>query len=676
MNYVVIDLQMRLKQNNVSGYIRWLVITFTLITTVIVTATFSINEILVFYKIRYEQRENYLNEQKYFIRALIQNEVSYINTQKEQFDVRIKDQFRKEVNDAYDLARKLYEQYSGKMTNRQLQRLIINVVSSSQENDQYSKVFINTLDGYGVFYKGQPSFNGVNLLDFKDVNGNYVVKSELDLLKEKDEGFISYNDGTTCNIDSVPDHKVTYVKKFGYFNWYFGYKGYLEDYYEDFKMEIAQKISSVRFRYGGYAFLNEAEGRPVVLDGKLYTGDFNFYDGTQPEKLKIFKLQRHTADSLEDGGYFSYMWEKMEGGEPVPKISFVKKFVPCNWLIGAGFYVDEIDEALDAQFEEMKKSLFDNLLHILVIFLVILGLEFWLISRFKNKYAEDFLHFSNFFRIGKGKYEKINVRKLHFEEFRQMGVVANEMIAERKKVYRQLLKEQKRATESDRLKTAFLANMSHEIRTPMNAILGFSGLLTDENISQKEKEEFSQIITDNGDHLLGLINDIIDISKIESDQMSFNKQKFSLEKLIAGVDKHYQEEINKNKRGQLSFEVDVSLPVNYLCNSDEARVKQVLDNLIGNSIKFTQKGTITLKVKKNNGRIDFSIIDTGIGIPEKDLKNIFQRFVQANITAKKNYGGTGLGLAISENIVKHLGGKIGVKSKVGQGSEFYFYIPA
>ena len=668
--------QITSKHSNVSKYIRRIVIFFTLITTVVVTTTFSINEIMVFHKIRSDQRENYLNEQKYFIRALIQNEVDYIKAQKEQFDVRIKEHFRQHVLDTYKLAKRLYDQYRKEMTDEQLKYLIISAISSIQSEEQYAKVFIKTLDGYGVFYDSHGSYQEVNLIDLKDINGNLSVRNEIDLLQKQDEGFITYKDGTSWSVNGIPSHKTIYVKKFGHFDWYFGYKGYLENYYEDFKLEIAQKVSSIRFRHGSYVFLNEANGTPIVMDGKPYEGDFNFYDGTDSLKQKVFELQSNVANSFVDGGYFSYLWKKADEIEPVSKVAFVKKFLPCNWLIGAGFYVDEIDVALDDQLSELKKSLVENLLHILVIFLVILGLEFWLIYRFNSRYADDFLHFSNFFRVGKGKYETINIEKLHFDEFRQMGVIANEMIVEREKVYKQLVKEQKRATESDRLKTAFLANMSHEIRTPMNAILGFSSLMTDSSLSQKDKEEFSQIILDNGEHLLGLINDIIDISKIESDQMSFSKKKFSLEKLIDGIEKHYREIITKKESSQIQIKVIIALPADYLCNSDEFRLKQVLDNLIDNAIKFTQLGSVTLEVKKNKSKIEFKVIDTGIGIPEEDLENIFRRFVQSSINEKKNYGGTGLGLAISKNIVNQLGGEIQVISEQDKGSEFHFFIPA
>ena len=660
---------------NVSSYIRRLIIIFTLVTTLLVATTISFHEIFVFQKIRSDQREAYLGEQKSFIKDLIINEVAYVENQKLQFDEQIKGKFKLHVQNAYLMADKLYKQYEGKMSRLELQQLIINAVSSQQNPDLYSRVFINSLEGKGVFYHGQSSRHGKNLIDFKDVNGNHVVRNEIKLLKETDEGFIDYGNGDQWDMDSIPHHKITYVKKFEQFNWYFGYKGYLEEYYEDLKKEIAQKVSSVRFRHGGYIFMNEEGGDPVVLDGKIYNGDYNFFDGTDSIKHSVFLLETEAANSSPDGGYFSYDWEKMEGGEAVPKISYVKKFEACNWFLGAGFYIDEIDSTLDAQLAELKKSLIKNLIQIILILIVILSTEFWLINRFNRRYQGDFFLFSNFFRTGKAKYETIDVDKLHFEEFKQMGIVANQMIEQREKFYDQLVKEKKRATESDRLKTAFLANMSHEIRTPMNAILGFSEMINDPNLGHNEKIEYSNIILNNGEHLLGLINDIIDISKIESDQLNITRKKFRLDRLIDTIDLYYRELIASKKGSSVMFLTEVSLPVNFLFNSDEFRVKQVLDNLIGNAIKFTNSGTIKLEVKKINSKIQFKVSDTGIGIPACEQKIIFERFMQAKNSDKETYGGTGLGLAISKNIINLLGGDIELASKPGKGAVFTIYVP-
>ncbi|MGV8090915.1 MAG: sensor histidine kinase [Mangrovibacterium sp.] len=324
---------------------------------------------------------------------------------------------------------------------------------------------------------------------------------------------------------------------------------------------------------------------------------------------------------------------------------------------------------------DLKSGMINKLIWFFVILLIVLGVEIIFIYRFNKSYQADFSHFADFFQRGKGKYEKINIDRLHFSEFKKMGVIANEMIEERVRIHEKLVQEQKKVLESDRLKTAFLANMSHEIRTPMNAIIGFSQLLDDESISREDRKAFLQLILQNGELLINLINDIIDIAKIESGQLNVVKREFKLSNLLDNINIYYQEYISGKPKMKIRFQMEKNIPDHFICNSDQFRLKQVLDNLIGNAIKFTAVGVVKLIVSESNGKVYFQVMDTGIGISEEDQRLIFNRFIQAKDHIWKNYGGTGLGLAISKNIVELLGGEIGVRSAPGKGSEFYFYIP-
>ena len=620
-------------------------------------------------------REDVIEKHKQFIKDLIAIELEYVTHQKQEFDKRVADELAESVNEAYHLADALYHSYNGKMSKAELKALIIQSVASLHSFSPYAHVFINNRNGEGVYYFGNSDFNGKNLLDLADLHGNKVVQAEINLINQQEEGFINYEDGAIKGHDDL-NRKISFVKRFPYFNWYFGAKCYLDDYYEDFKMEIARKISSERFRYGGYVFMNEMDGHPVVMDGAVYEGDFNFLDGSDKQKEAIFKMQIAAATQNAGGGYFSYWWNKIDEQEDSEKISYVRFFKPCDWLIGAGFYVDEIESEIAVQNAELRSGLLWNILQIVVVLALAVLLELYLLYRFNQNFQADFNLFTRFFRLGKGRYQKINVGKIHFKEFKNMGQVANEMIEERVRVHDQLLEEQRRAQESDRLKTAFLANMSHEIRTPMNAILGFSELLNDEEMPPEVSREFVRLILQNGEMLMKLINDIIDIAKIESGQMSVMKDEFNLSELLVVVNQHFQGVLEKDPSKGIRLELQDNLPKDYICYSDEFRLKQVLFNLVGNAVKFTSEGEVKLEVNLvDDERISFKISDTGIGIPMEDIDAIFERFMQAGNHLSKNFGGTGLGLAISKNIVTILGGEISVTSEEGKGSVFEFYIP-
>ena len=256
------------------------------------------------------------------------------------------------------------------------------------------------------------------------------------------------------------------------------------------------------------------------------------------------------------------------------------------------------------------------------------------------------------------------------EELQTMNDQLEEMVEERTK---ELLKAKEKAEESDKLKSAFLANMSHEIRTPMNGILGFSQLLKDENISQEKKERFIEAIDISTHQLLHIITDIVDISKIESGQETTHPRVFNLNNLIGEVYNFFQPQaaqkslklvLNKNIPSWL---VDIT--------SDSIKLGQILNNLIGNALKFTEKGTVEINVTTTNDRLIFRIRDTGIGIDLSLQEAVFDRFRQVELTQSRKYDGTGLGLSLAKSYVEMLGGTIYVDSIPNVGSTFTFEIP-
>jgi signal transduction histidine kinase len=230
--------------------------------------------------------------------------------------------------------------------------------------------------------------------------------------------------------------------------------------------------------------------------------------------------------------------------------------------------------------------------------------------------------------------------------------------------------------ELDRLKSEFLTSMSHELRTPLNAILGFADILLqgiDGDLTEYAHNDI-QLIYNSGQHLLTLINDILDISKIEAGMMEIVPEPLEVMPLIKGV-MAASESLVKGKPVKIIKEIPDDLPEIY---ADNIRLKQILLNLVSNAIKFTSEGYITIKAEIKDDEpemVRFSIIDTGMGIPEDKLDAIFERFKQADMTTTKEFGGTGLGLAISKQLIEMHGGRIGLHSEVGVGSVFYFTIP-
>ena len=246
-------------------------------------------------------------------------------------------------------------------------------------------------------------------------------------------------------------------------------------------------------------------------------------------------------------------------------------------------------------------------------------------------------------------------------------------ISQRKQGEIELLNAKERAEENDRLKSAFLANMSHEIRTPMNGILGFADLLKKPKLSGDEQDKYISVIKRSGQRLLNTVNDLVDISKIEAGQMKVSISEIDINNLSDQVLTFFSDETAK-KEIQLTF--TTSLPDNKaILLSDKEKIYSVLTNLIKNSIKYTQKGSIEFGYNKVGTKIEFFVKDTGIGIPKDKLEIIFDRFIRNEPYNEKVVEGSGLGLSISKAYVQMLGGKIWAESEEGVGSQFYFTIP-
>lgn len=251
-------------------------------------------------------------------------------------------------------------------------------------------------------------------------------------------------------------------------------------------------------------------------------------------------------------------------------------------------------------------------------------------------------------------------------------VAVKEDITEKKQMLEELIIAKEKAEESDTLKTAFLANMSHEIRTPMNGIIGFSEMLADSNLTDEKRREYAKIVVNSSKQLLTLVNDILDISKIEAGEVTLTIDTFYLNTLIHDVYIFFKPQAIQ--KGLEFEEIKAFADNDSLIESDKNRLRQILVNLISNAIKFTKQGSVSFGYTYENNTIRFFVKDTGIGIPKHLLTDIFERFRQGELETTKLYGGTGLGLSISQKLVELLGGTITLESIPEQGSTFSFFI--
>ena len=289
--------------SNISTYLSRSMVIITVATTLLIGGVLIIQQTLFFSKISQQKSKEYVEDQKIYIQEIVKNELEYIRLQNIAFNQRISSKIKSNVYQAINIAESIYKQYSGKKSDDEIKSLIIATVSSLKFNMEFEEVFVSTMDGVGVYYPRNPEFTGKDLRSFKDANGSSVILEEINLLNKSAEGFLDYDINSGVKSETSPNKKITFVKKFSQYNWYFGSKQYVDDFFPKFRDEIAQKIGSVRFRHGGYVFVNDINGTPIVMDGKVYKGNLNLINNADDNRKNIFRQELELFKTNPVGGF-------------------------------------------------------------------------------------------------------------------------------------------------------------------------------------------------------------------------------------------------------------------------------------------------------------------------------------------------------------------------------------
>ena len=310
----------------------------------------------------------------------------------------------------------------------------------------------------------------------------------------------------------------------------------------------------------------------------------------------------------------------------------------------------------------------------IVVFLILVmffvgGVSVYLIYRlvsYLNEHIEEVKEVAA--RVGKGDFSK-RIRVTSKDGLGQMAERLNQMIEELEMSIGKKVK----AESASQIKTLFLANMSHEVRTPLGVIMGMIEILKDKSLSESDREKYISIVEQTGKNLQQIINDILDISKVEAGHLDIEKTQFRLEEFLSDICRHFQV-LAERAKNELIFKMDGDLP-EYIV-SDQGRVRQILTNLIGNSLKFTHEGRVVVTCLADEGGITFRVQDSGLGIPKKEQCKLFKAFSQVDHSSSRKYGGTGLGLLLSKKLAQSLGGDVKLDvSRPGVGSIFSFRLP-
>lgn len=745
-------------------------------------------------------QQDYLNTQKENIKKETERAVNYINYQISQTDTAIRLKLKKRVEMAHNIATSIYHKNKNSSSIESIKSQIKEALRPIRFDDGRGYFFIGSLSGYEILYPVRPEFEGKYVYNLQDDLGSYVMQDELSVVTTKGEGFVT-NYWTRPGLDSsMAFKKISYVKLLKPLDWYIGTGDYYADFTQEIQQEIINWLSSYRFGNEGYIFVNTYDGDAIISNGKKVVKKKNLWNLEDPNGVKVIQEERRAVKNPE-GDFIYYSWKKLTSDEISQKISFVKGVPEWKWMVGAGVYLEEINEVLLAKKEALRASIKKDVL-LITIWLSTLLLFIYILTLFLSRKTKTTIDsFIQFFKKASHENVLIDESKINFSEFKIIGRSINQVITEIKesklqnqekearyeklfeespeaiafldkdgviqrinsaftklfgfnnnecvlkkldelivpkelrteasiyssnfkdgyskqieairltkdmakvfvsiigtpilvnenligyyviyrniteqKTFEQQLYESKiKAEESDRLKTSFLTNLSHEIRTPLNAIIGFSTLLNTKEVSREDQKEYLRLLGNSGKLLLEIIDNIIDISKIESANLSVNKTNSNINTMLDELLIDFKEHKDNIKLDSIDLTLHKAIQDKELyIYTDIKRLKQIFTNLLDNALKFTSKGKVEFGYKLNENEVLCFVKDTGIGIKDDEVEFIFDRFRQADESTTRKYGGTGVGLALTKSLVELLGGKIWVESKTGQGAKFYFTIP-
>ncbi len=388
-------------------------------------------EIVLFRSESRKIRDEYLEARKSLVKNEVRKVIDYVEYMRSLREKRLKDSIRARVYEADIIARSIYERNRRTRPNAEIGVMIKNSLRSIRFNDGRGYYFATNLKGIEELFADHPEMEGRDLIDLRDTKGKYIIREMIDIAKTSGEGFCAYS-WTKPGKQGSDYPKIAYVKKFEPLNWFIGTGEYLDNVESDIKAEILDRIAKIRFGDDGYIFVVTFDGVTLMNDTQRSLIGKNIWDMTDPNGVKVIQEERRAAEK-PGGDFISYSWEKPTTGIKAPKISFVQGVREWQWMIGAGVYVDEIEQVIAVRKAELLRRVWNDLFKTGAIMLSLIALFILIARHYSGIMRKSFDTFISFFESAATKSLLVDPNAMHFTEFKSMAVSANGMIEERKK---------------------------------------------------------------------------------------------------------------------------------------------------------------------------------------------------------------------------------------------------
>ena len=413
-------------------WIHFLIVAF--ISTGFIGYTWIVSEFRQFEEESNHLRENFIDAQRALLKNELNNVLTFIQFKQSQTEARLRSTIRDRVYEAHSIVENIYHENAENIPDSEIKKLIKDALRNVRFNQGRGYYFIANLDGIEELYPIYPRFEGGNVLDLQDVNGNYVVRDEIELIRTQGEGFVTGYWRKPNADEEMSFPKMTFVKHIPQLNWYIGTGEYLDDVKNDIQEEVLEQIANMRFGKDGYLFVLTYSGDTLVMQGEPVSSPQNIWERTDSTGVKIVQELRKAVEN-PDGNFVQYSWSRLgDSKEEIPKMTYVKAFPDWKWIIGAGIYIDDIDTEIQKKRIALEDEIEHDIITILFILLSMLILVSVNAHYLAKSIRKHFHVFTAFFRQAATESIHIDKEQLHFSEFVSLANSANTMIKQREQV--------------------------------------------------------------------------------------------------------------------------------------------------------------------------------------------------------------------------------------------------
>jgi PAS domain S-box-containing protein len=739
-------------------------------------------------------RAEFVEKNKAEVLYQVDRAVEYIAHQVATTRSRVMDSVRTRTLEATAIARSLVTRHGAAMAPADLERMVLDTLRVIRFNDGLGYFFATRMDGTELLFPDRPELEGINLLDARSPDGRPVIRDMIALIRQQGEGYYEY--AWTKPGQPGNDHqKIAFIKYFEPFDCFIGTGEYVEDHARQLQATALDWLARIRFGNDGYLFGSTFDGDSLFTNGAVTRDEANIWELTDPAGVKIIQRQ-HEEAMKPGGGFMTYSWRKLKNADPSPKIAYVRGVPEWGWIIGSGFYVDNVESEIAVRRAQLHDELVAGLIRASILCLGLVGLALLAARFLSGRVSGQLQRLTGFLSGASASGTHLDRNTLSLREFKAIADSVNAMLDARAKAEESLRESEERnrllsdltvegvlvhregmvidlnasmaamlgfsreellgenllrfiheddrhivrqsmdreavspytvrmlrrdGTEFDaeiearnflrrgdicrvaafrdvtgrrqaeeallaakeaaeaasRSKSEFLANMSHEIRTPLGGVQGMLQLLQGSPLD-KEQAQYAEYAMEAAKRLTRLLSDILDLSRIEAEKLTLLAEPFDLVETMRSMEQLFMPGAAQSGNS-LEFRISGDIPP--LLTGDAIRLQQVVSNLVGNALKFTENGTVTVTVspipalRPGVCRVLFSVADTGPGIPDKVQGTLFTPFTQVKEGTRRQHQGAGLGLSICKQLVTLMGGNLSIESEEGVGTTVHFQIP-